>query len=94
MGGWTVEVVAEARSELEAWPLELHASLARVIERVEAIGLERLGEPQVRPIEGKLREMRASGRRLVIVLAFQKTTRKTPRTAIELAPRRANALAP
>ncbi|MGO9741933.1 MAG: type II toxin-antitoxin system RelE/ParE family toxin [Roseiarcus sp.] len=36
----------------------------------------------------------ATGRRVVIVLAFQKTTRKTPRQAIELALRRAKGLAP
>ena len=103
-----MEVIAEARPELDAWPIELRASLMRIVERVEAVGLERLGEPFVRHIEGKLWEMRASGRRVegrafyvtatgrrvVIVLAFQKTTRKTPRQLIELALRRAKALAP
>ena len=93
---------------MDAWPLELRASLTRIVERVEAVGLERLGEPLVRHIEGKLREMRpsgrrvegralyvtATGRRVVIVRAFQKTTRKTPRQAIELALRRAKGLAP
>ena len=108
MSGWIVEVIVEARAELDAWPVELRASLTRIVERIEAIGLERLGEPLVRHIEGKLWEMRASGRRVegralyvaatgrrvVIVLAFQKTTRKTPRQAIELALRRAKGLAP
>ena len=88
---------------MDAWPLELRASLTRIVERVEAVGLERLGEPLVRHIEGKLREMRpsgrrvegralyvtATGRRVVIVRAFQKTTRKTPLQAIEMALRRA-----
>ena len=92
---------------MDAWPLELRASLTRIVERVEAVGLERLGEPLVRHIEGKLWEMRASGRRVegralyvaatgrrvVIVLAFRKTTRKTTRQAIELALRRAKGLA-
>ena len=108
MSGWTVEVIAEARAELEDWPIELRASLTRIVERLEAVGLERLGEPFVKHLEGKLWEMRpsgrkvegralyvaASGRRVVIVLAFQKRTQKTPRRLIELALRRAKGLAP
>jgi phage-related protein len=84
----------------------IRASLARIVKRVEAVGLERTGEPLIRHIEGKLWEMRASGRkvegrafyvtvtgrRVVIVHAFQKTTRKTPRQAINLAMRRALSL--
>jgi phage-related protein len=58
-----------------------------------------MGDPHVRHIEGKLWEMRPSGRRLegralyvaatgrrvVIVLAFLKKTRKTPDRLIRLA---------
>ena len=108
MSGWTVEVIVEARAELEDWPIELRASLTRIVERIEAVGLERVGEPFVKHLEGKLWEMRpsgrrvegralyvaASGRRVVIVLAFQKRTQKTPRRLIELALRRAKGLAP
>jgi phage-related protein len=103
MSPWRVVVIAEARAELADWPVELRASLTRIVERIEAVGLDRIGEPSVKHIEGKLWEMRpsgrgiegralyvaASGRRVVIVLAFQKTTRKTPRRMIELALRRA-----
>jgi phage-related protein len=106
MASWAVEVVAEARAELADWPIELRASLTRIVERIEVVGLERLGEPMVKHIEGKLWEMRpsgrkvegralyvtASGRRAVIVLAFQKKTQKTPRRLIELALERAKAL--
>ena len=106
MSGWIVEVIAEAQAELAAWPIELRSSLSRIVERVEAVGLERLGDPFVRHIEGKLWEMRASGRRVegralyvtvtgrrvVILHAFPKTTQKTPRQAIELAMRRAKSL--
>jgi phage-related protein len=108
MSSWTVEVVAEARAELADWPVELRASLTRIVERIEAVGLERVGEPLVSHIEGKLWEMRpsgrrvegralyvaASGRRVVIVLAFQKRTQKTPRRMIELALIRAKRLTP
>ena len=108
MRGWTVEVLAEAKAELADWPIEARASLTRIVERIEAVGLDRVGEPLLRHIEGKLWEMRASGRkvegralyvtatgrRVVIVHAFQKTTRRTPRQAIELATRRAKCLTP
>ena len=105
---WRVEVVAEARAELQDWPIELRASLTRIVERIEALGLARVGEPLVKHLEGKLWEMRpsgrrvegralyvaASGRRVVIVLAFQKRTQKTPQHLIDVALRRAKALAP
>ena len=102
----SVEALPEARAELDAWPLELRAGLARIVERIESVGLERLGEPFVRHLEAKLWEMRLSGRRVegralyvtvagrrvVIVLAFQKTTPKTPRRMIELALKRARSV--
>jgi phage-related protein len=72
------------------------------------LGLDRIGEPHVRHIEGKLWEMRPSGkrtegralyvtvtgRRVVIVLAFVKKTRKTPDQVITLALERARSVAP
>jgi len=65
--------------------------------------LESLGEPHVKHLEGKLWEMRLTGRdgisralyvtaigkRVVVVRACIKKTQKTPRTEIELALRRA-----
>ena len=95
-------------AELEAWPQDLRAALTRIIERISSLGLERIGEPHVRHLEGKLWEMRpsgkrvegralyvaASGRRVVIVLAFLKKTRKTPDRLIELALRRAGRIRP
>jgi phage-related protein len=104
MPGWTVELLDDAvAAELDAWPQDLRAALTRIIERITSLGLERIGEPHVRHIEGKLWEMRpsgkqgegralyvaASGRRVVIVLAFLKKTRKTPYRMIELALKRA-----
>jgi phage-related protein len=66
-------------------------------------GLESLGEPHVKHLEGKLWELRltgrdgiaralyvtAIGRRVVVVRAFVKKTQRTPRAEIELALRRA-----
>lgn len=108
MNSWKVEVTPEAAEELAAWPIELRAALTRIVERVEKVGLERLGEPFVKHLEGKLWEMRpsgrriegralyvtATGRRVVIVLAFEKKTQKTPRRIIERALGRAKELKP
>jgi phage-related protein len=109
MAGWTVEVLNnEVATELDAWPRELRAALTRITDRVASIGLDRMGEPHVRHIDGKLWEMRPSGkhtegralyvtttgRRVVIVLAFVKKTRKTPDRIIKLAHERARTLTP
>ena len=107
MPGWTVEILDDTvAAELDAWPTDLRAALTRIIDRIAAVGLERMGEPHVRHIEGKLWEMRPSGshvegralyvtaaaRRVVIVLAFVKKTRKTPDRVIRLALERARRL--
>ena len=107
MPGWKVELLDDVvAAELQAWPPDLRASLTRIIERITTLGLERIGEPHVRHLEGKLWEMRpsgrgiegralhvaASGRRVVIVLAFLKKTRKTPHRMIDLALKRARSI--
>jgi phage-related protein len=109
MPRWTVEVLnAEVAAEIDAWPEELRAALTRIVDRITQVGLERVGEPQVRHIEDKLWEMRpsgkrvegralyvtATGRRVVIVLAFVKKTRKTPDHVIKLALTRARSIGP
>jgi phage-related protein len=101
---WTVDLLDDTVvAELDAWPRDLRAALTRIFNRIGSVGLERLGEPHVRHIEGKLWEMRVSGnrlegralyvaaigRRVVVVLAFVKKTRKTPDRYIRLALERA-----
>jgi phage-related protein len=77
---------------------------AGLAERIASAGLESLGASHVKHLEGKLWELRltgrdgiaralyvtAIGRRVVVVRAFMKKTQKTPRAEIELALRRAN----
>jgi phage-related protein len=107
MAEWIVEVLDDTvAAEIDAWPTELRAALTRIIDRITRAGLDRVGEPHVRHIEGKLWEMRptgkhmegralyvtASGRRVVIVLAFVKKTRKTPGHVIKLALERARSI--
>jgi phage-related protein len=79
------------------------ARFLRFGECIGQTGLESLGEPHVKHVEGKLWELRltgrdgigralyvtAIGRRVVVVRAFVKKTQKTPRAEIELALRRA-----
>jgi phage-related protein len=104
---WTVEVLDQrVADEIEAWPVPLRAALTRIIERIEAVGLERVYEPHVKHVRGKIWEMRpgaaglegralylaVSGARVVIVVAFQKKTRKTPSHYLDLAETRAKGL--
>lgn len=106
---WTVETLNESvDAELEALPASLRARVVRIAERIEAVGLENMGEPHVKHLEGKLWEIRAkgadgiaralyitvTGRRVVILHAFVKTSQKTPRAALEIARARAKQVLP
>jgi phage-related protein len=98
-----VFVNAEAKVELDVLPPDVRASFERIVELVQAFGLERVHEPYIKHIEGRIWEMRlrgrdgiaralyvtASERRVVILRVFTKKTRRTPRREIELARRRA-----
>lgn len=84
--------------EVEGLPLDMQARLARIAALIEQNGLEKVGEPHVKHMEGRLWEMRLEGRsgiaralyvtaavQRVIVRAFVKKTEKTPRREIDLA---------
>ncbi len=101
---WTVEYLNRAvLKEAEALVPSQRARLQRIIELVQAQGLERVREPHVKHLEGRLWEIRISGeggiapavyitaisKRVVIVRVFVKKTQKTPRREIELALKRA-----
>jgi phage-related protein len=97
---WQVEILDETvAAEIAALPADMQARLIRLAERIAAAGLQSLSEPHVKHLEGKLWELRltgrdgiaralyvtAIGRRVVVVRAFVKKTQKTPRAEIELA---------
>ena len=101
---WTVEYLNRAvLKEAEALVSNQRARLQRIIELVQVHGLERVREPHVKHLEGRLWEIRISGqggiaravyvtaigKRVVIVRVFVKKTQKTPRGEIELALKRA-----
>ncbi len=101
---WRVETLnATVDEELDALPADMRARIGRIGQLIATVGLERVGAPHVRHLTGPLWEMRFSGRdgiaralyvaakdrRVVVVRAFVKKTRRTPRREIELALRRA-----
>jgi phage-related protein len=101
---WRVETLNEmVAREIEALPLDMQARFVRLAERIAQVGLERLGQSEVKHLKDKLWEMRLTGRdgiaralyvtvvsqRVVVVRVFIKKTRKTPKAEIDLALRRA-----
>ena len=101
---WRVEILNETvAAEIAALPSDMQARFLRLGDRIRVAGLESLREPHVRHLEGKLWEMRltgrdgiaralyvtAIGRRVVVLRAFVKKTQATPRADIEIALRRA-----
>ncbi len=62
MANWSVEVLNETvEKELASWPRELRTRLTRIVDRIEAVGLESIGPPLVRHLEEHIWEMRPSG---------------------------------
>lgn len=102
--GWIVEVLdRQVQAEIEALPADIRARYQRIVDLIQAEGLQKVREPYVKHLEGKLWEMRMSGRdgiaraiyvtaigrRVVVVHAFPKKTEKTPPRALEIARQRA-----
>ncbi len=101
---WTVETLnATVDKELATLPADMRARFARTAFLIESVGLERVGHPHIKHLEGPLWEIRIKGRdgisralyvtahekRGVVVRVFVKKTQKTPRKEIELALERA-----
>ena len=96
---WTVEIHPQAEAELQALPADMRGRFLRIAEMLEQLGPHQVGLPHVRPLEGKLWEMRMQGRdgiaravyaavhgrRLLVLHAFVKKTQATPRTALNTA---------
>jgi phage-related protein len=94
---------AAVKAELDALPRDMRANFERIVQLVQAVGLERVHEPYIKHIEERIWEMRlrgrdgiaralyvtAAGRRVMILRVFTKKTQKTPRREIELARQRA-----
>jgi phage-related protein len=91
------------KAALDALPIDFRASFQRIVELIQAHGLERVREPYLKHLSGPLWEMRlkgksgiaravyvtATGKRIVVVHVFVKKTQKAPRKEIEYALKRA-----
>jgi len=107
MYAWTVALHPLAEPELMALPADMRARFVRIAELLQDVGPQRVGLPHIRPLEGKLWEMRMQGRdgipravyaaiqgrRLLVLHVFLKKTQTTPRKAIETALKRLEAQA-
>jgi phage-related protein len=90
------------RRELKALPDDLQGKFLHVAGLLQEFGPARVGLPHVRPLGGKLWEIRMAGRdriaralyfaasrrRLIVLRVFVKKSQKTPRREIALAERR------
>ena len=102
MSVWTVELHPLAEPELLALPADMRARFVRIAELLQEVGPHQVGLPHVRPVEGKLWEMRMQGRdgisralyaavhgrRLLVLHVFVKKTQATPRKALDTARKR------
>jgi len=93
----------ETKEALDSLPLDIRASFQRIVELIQAHGLERVREPYLKHLEGPLWEMRlkgksgiaraiyvtATGMRIVVVHVVIKKTQKTPGREIKQALRKA-----
>ena len=101
---WTVETLgAIVDNEIAALPPDMQGRLLRLGDLIEQSGLHSLPRDSVKHLEGKLWELRitgrdgiaraiyvtAAGRRLVIVRVFVKKTQKTPPHELDIARQRA-----
>jgi len=101
---WTVETLnAAVDAEIGALPNDMRARLARLSNIIEQAGFQNLPRDAVKHLEGRLWELRITGRdgisraiyltaaiqRVVIVRVFVKKTQRTPPRELELARQRA-----
>ena len=102
MNEWTVRTHPLAETELVALPAEMKARFFRIADLLEVMGPQRVGMPHIRPLDGKLWEIRMQGRdgiaraiyaavhgrTLLVLHVFLKKTQTTPRSAIATARKR------
>ena len=99
---WTIEYFSEAvRLEIDALPVGIRASYARLTELLEEFGLD-LRMPHSRAMGGGLFELRPKGRegiarvfyctkvgkRIIVLHSFIKKTNETPKRELEIARKR------
>lgn len=106
---WRVDLLNQSvLEEVDTLPPDMRAKLDHIVRMIEELGLHQIRAPYVKPLRDKLWEMRIRGRdgiaraiyvtvkerRIVILHAFRKKTRKTPEAAIRIALSRMKELEP
>lgn len=101
---WSIEFLNdEVRLEMVHLPRDMQAKFEHITLMIRDFGLEKVREPYVKHVEGKIWEIRlkgrsgiarslyvtTSGKRLVVVRTFVKKNQQTPRKEIEIALERA-----
>jgi phage-related protein len=104
---WRIEFLnSVAFAEVDALPRDMRSNFERIVELIKMHGLDKVREPYIKHIDGKIWEMRlkgkggiarslyitAIGRRVIVLRTFIKKTEKTPRREIDLALERAKEL--
>ena len=99
---WTIEYFSEAvRLEIDAFPIGIRASYARLTALLEEFGLD-LRMPHSRAMGGGLFELRPKGKegiarvfyctqvdkKIIVLHSFIKKTRETPKRELEIARKR------
>ncbi|WP_322997202.1 type II toxin-antitoxin system RelE/ParE family toxin [Castellaniella sp.] len=96
---WRVKLLPVAEEELMEIPADMRARFLHISELLEELGPQNVGMPHLQHLEGKLWEMRMTGRDgiaralyvartgkvLMVLHVFIKKTQKTPRKNIEIA---------
>jgi len=100
MSDWSVEFLNEtAEAEFDAFPADIKAKIAHISKLIEEVGLQNVGGPYVKHVQGKIWEIRASqGRclyvtvqvkKVIILRSFMKKSQKLPKKELEIAKIRA-----
>ena len=101
---WSVETLnSTVDQELEVLPADMRARFVWICNLIAEHGLQKVGQPYVKHLEGALWEIRMKGKdgisralyvtaqpqRVIVLRVFIKKTQKTPRNEIKLALKRA-----
>ncbi len=103
MNKWSIEYYVDDRGVMpvkefiNSLPVHRQANIFRVFDLVKEFGIK-LGQPYLKPVSGKIWEMRPgnsrilyfvhTGKKFILLHGFTKKTRKTPKQAIRLAEKR------
>ncbi len=104
MSDWRVEFLNDAvEEEFDRFPAEIQAKVIHVTQLIEEFGILHIRRPYIKHIQGKIWEIRASGKdktgrclyltaqgkRVILLRCFTKKSQKTPKREIEIAHQRA-----